>query len=244
MELSGKIILVTGATAGIGEEFVKMLHSNNQVIALGRSQEKLQDLQGKFKGIAVIKADLATISGIESAAEQILQQFGRLDVLINNAAVQYTAAFNSSLFKEKTIIEEVHANFLAPCILVARLLPLLSSRGERSVVFNVNSGLAITPKTSSAVYCATKAALDSFSVSLGYQLEKTGIRVLQAFLPLVDTDMTQGRGDGKLTANEAVRLMLRGIEKEKTRNYIGKTKLLYWIHRIFPGLAASIMKNS
>lgn len=212
MKLSEKTILVTGATSGIGERIVELLFKKNKVIALGRNTDKLQKLQDKFRGIEIIKADLAVIRETEKAAGEILDKFSRLDVLINNAAVQNTPEFNSRDFRHETIISETNINFTSPCILVARLLPIMKNRG---VILNVNSGLAIAPKTGSAVYCATKAALDSFSVSLGYQLENTGIRVLQAFLPLVETGMTAGRGSGKLSAQEAARLMIRGIEREK-----------------------------
>ena len=108
---------------------------------------------------------------------------------------------------------------------------------------NVNSGLALAPKTSSAVYCATKAALNSFSNSLGYQLEKTNIRVLQAFMPLVDTPMTEGRGAGKITAAEAAETLLNGLTREDPITDVGKVRLLRILLRLSPNLARKIMKR-
>lgn len=75
----------------------------------------------------------------------------------------------------------------------------------------MSSGLALYPKTGAAVYCATKAALHSFSQSLRYQLEKTPVRVVEVILPLVETPMTEGRGRGKISAAQAVDAMVTGL---------------------------------
>ena len=100
------------------------------------------------------------------------------------------------------------------------------------------------PARTSAVCCATKAALDSFSRSLSYQLEDTNINVVQALLPLVDTGMTTGRGRGKLTAAKAAEDILLGIEQGIAINDIGKVKILRILMRLAPSLARKIMKSS
>ena len=86
--------------------------------------------------------------------------------------------------------------------------------------------------------------MDVFSRSLGYQLEQTNIRVLQAFLPLVDTPMTHGRGTGKLTAQRAAQDIVLGIEQGKRINNIGKVKLLRVLLALTPRLARNVMKRS
>jgi len=123
------------------------------------------------------------------------------------------------------------------------LLPILN-KGHDAVILNVNSALGLVPKRSSAIYCATKSALNTFSQSLRYQLVDSKVEVLQAFLPLVDTAMTAGRGSSKMTPDNAARLMLVGIEKKVANHAIGKTKLLFFINSIAPFLAKSIMRNS
>ena len=132
-----------------------------------------------------------------------------------------------------SIEREVAINFTAICRLTARLLTALKASQE-SAVLNVNSGLALAPKTTSAVYCASKAALENFSRSLRYQLEGTSVTVLQAFLPLVETPMTEGRGSGKMAASDAATAILSGLENGTTENYIGKSKLLAVLMRIVP----------
>jgi short-subunit dehydrogenase involved in D-alanine esterification of teichoic acids len=122
------------------------------------------------------------------------------------------------------------------------LLPALA-HNNKAAILNINSGLALAPKTSSAIYCATKGALNIFSQSLRYQLEDTNINVHQAFLPLVDTAMTVGRGENKVTAEEAARAIIQGLEKNIQDHDIGKVKLLRVLLRLAPSMAQKIMKK-
>ena len=117
-------------------------------------------------------------------------------------------------------------------------------QSDRAMIVNINSGLALAPKTESAVYCATKAALNTFSQSLGYQLEETNVTVKQAFLPLGDTAMTKGRGSGKLPPDKVAADIIDGMASNRTSIDIGKVKALRLIQRVAPGLAASIMRRS
>ena len=94
------------------------------------------------------------------------------------------------------------------------------------------------------MYCATQGAVNVFTQSLRYQLEDTNIRVLQAFMPLVDTPMTAGRGDGKLSAAQAAERLIHGIEKEIADHDIGKVKLLRALMCLSPPLARRIMKRA
>ena len=126
------------------------------------------------------------------------------------------------------------------------LLPALMKNEkshERTIILNINSGLGFVPKTSSAVYCATKAALDIFSQSLSYQLEQTNVRVQQAFLELVDTPMTAGRGTNKMSPKLAAQKIIYGIENDISINNIGKVKLLRVLLRLVPSIAKRIMKK-
>lgn len=163
--------------------------------------------------------------------------------MINNAAIQHTPKFLDDDFRFETIAQEINTNFHSICSLIYLLLPNMLDEKQRAIILNVNSGLSLAPKTNSAIYCATKGALNIFSWSLRYQLEPTNVRVLQAMLPLVDTAMTTGRGSGKITPDAAATSLIRGIEKEIEENFIGKTKLLRHIYDLSPSLARRILKK-
>jgi uncharacterized oxidoreductase len=107
----------------------------------------------------------------------------------------------------------------------------------------INSGLAIAPKTGSAVYCATKAALASFGRSIGYQLASRRVLVTQAYLPLVDTALSAGRGRGKMSAATAAREIIAGMEAEIRDHHIGQVRWLWRVFRVSPALARRIMRH-
>lgn len=243
MKLVNKRIIITGGTSGIGLELVSQLSSNNEVIVISRSAELSRALPNEANAVGVFQADLANQSELVSVADNIAARYTYIDVLINNAAIQNTQEFNSEEFVFGDIRREVDINFTAICQLTYLMLPLLL-KGDESAIVNINSGLALSPKRSSAIYCATKGAINIFSQSLGFQLSKTNIQVQQAFLPLVETTMTKGRGGSKLTANKAAKSIIHGIEQGKAVNDIGKVKMLRLIVRLFPSVAANIMRNS
>jgi len=241
VELEGKIIVLTGATSGIGKEIFKKLAIKNKLIVISRHGEDLKCQSNS--NIWGFNCDFSKPFEVEQVADQVIKQFPQIDILINNAAIQYTPQFLDSDFAIETVERETMINFVSVCRLIHFLMPSMLKQ-SRSIILNVNSGLGLIPKTTSAVYCATKAALNSFSISLSYQLEETNIRVLQAFMPLVDTPMTHGRGKGKITAEFAAEALIEGIKKEKKSNDIGKVKILRFLLNFAPFIAVRIMKRT
>lgn len=241
MNLRRRNIVITGGTTGIGLELVRQLHKENRLLVIASNEERLEQLTREFPSVMTCRANLAQLSDVEAAAGAARRDFDRIDVLINNAAVQYTPTFIEEDFDYASIQREVTVNFTAVCALISLLLPLLIHDQEAAIV-NVNSGLGLMPKKNSAVYCATKAAVNVFSQSLRHQLEDTNVRVLQSFVPLVDTAMTTGRGTDKLSPAEAASAMLRGIELDIEDNDIGKIRTLRSLIRFAPGIARKIMK--
>ena len=243
MKSTGKHIVITGGTSGIGLELVKQLHEGNDISIIARPSSNLDHLRSNYQEVSVFEADLSDLKAVEKAADQIVKTDKNVDIVINNAAVQHTSHFLDDDFRFETIKREIDINFTSVCTLVYLLLPSLL-KSTPSIILNVNSGLALAPKTSSAVYCATKGALNIFSQSLRYQLEETNVEVKQVFLPLVDTAMTEGRGRGKLSAQRAASEIIAGLSVADSVVDVGKVRLLRIIQRLSPSLASKIMKAS
>jgi len=243
MHLLKKNIVITGGTSGIGRQLVDKLAADNQLIVMGRDALKLNELSNQYPTISTYLCDLADLDSVEQVADQMTKNNPSIDVLINNAAVQFTPKFMDNDFRFESIKYEITVNLTAICYLIYLLLPSLTNESRRAIILNVSSALGMVPKTNSAIYCATKGGLNILSQSLNYQFEGSNIRVLQAILALVDTPMTAGRGQAKMTAEHAASAIIDGIEHEIKKNFIGKAKLLNTIHYLFPPLAHKILKK-
>ena len=149
MKLSDKHIVITGGASGIGLELVRQLQPENSVTVIARSSRHLEQLRNDFPELNVIEADLANLETVANAADQLAKSDKSIDILINNAAVQYTPHFLDDDFRFETIRREIDINFTSVCTLIYLLLPKLE-KDDPSIIMNVNSGLALAPKTSSA----------------------------------------------------------------------------------------------
>jgi uncharacterized oxidoreductase len=239
-----KTILLTGGTAGIGLALFKQLHSQGHtLIVVARNQENLASLQSSYSNVIIYPCDLSSRLAIESLCEKITQSHPELSIVINNAGIQYTPTFLDDDFSFDSIEHETRVNLLAPVWLAYLLLPGLIEFKKPAAIINISSGLIFAPKTNSAIYCATKAAIHSFSQSLRYQLATTNIHVIEAIMPLVDTTMTAGRGSGKISPESAAQQIIHGINCNRSEIYVGKTKILPLLMRLLPSLVKRIMKR-
>lgn len=247
-KIENKVIVLTGGSSGIGYELVRLLEPKNTIMVIARASSRLQTLAEEFPSVQTFATDLSEPENYRKVTEHILQRTKNIDILINNAAVQYTPSFLDDDFSYATIEREINLNFTAVCALSYLFLPALlhsnTPSTHKPAIVNINSGLALAPKSSSAIYCATKGAMNAFSQSLAYQLEHTNVQVMQAFLPLVDTSMTRGRDSKKLSAEHAAAAIIHGIEKGDRINNIGKVKLLRLLLVIAPAIAKKILKRS
>lgn len=241
MKLQGNKILITGATAGIGEALLNnFLSLGNQVIALGRNEQKLKELAQKDKRIIPSFCDISKAEDLDKLTLFIEQHHPDTNILINNAGIQYNYHFAEEPQLLGKIEQEINVNFLAPLKLIALMLPTLKSNKNAAIV-NVSSGLGLSPKKQAPVYCGTKAGIHIFSKALRYQLEHP--KVFEIIPPLVDTQMTSGRGKGKITPEQLAEEFIAAFRKDKFEVSIGKVKLLKFIKRLSPALADSIMKK-
>jgi short-subunit dehydrogenase involved in D-alanine esterification of teichoic acids len=243
MKATGHKVLITGATSGIGlalaEKFTAL---GNTVIATGRSKEKLALLAQKIPQLITFCCDLASREGIDELIIFIEREHQDLNILVNNAGIQYNYDFLSSSQITYKIDHEIKTNLIAPLQLCALLIPLLQLKPEAAII-NISSGLAIAPKKTAPVYCGTKAGIHIFSQALRFQLENSAIKVFEIIPPLVDTPMTAGRGKNKISPQALVEEFWPYFLNNTYEIYIGKARLLNLIYRLSPALALKIMKN-
>jgi uncharacterized oxidoreductase len=231
-------VLITGGTSGIGLALAKrFLTQGNAVIVTGTNAQKAEAVKRELPTLTVELADMRD----RQALEKLVYRYPDINILVNNAGIQYNYEFADSAIELEHITTELDINLTAPLHLTKLLLPQLLSHPTAAII-NVTSGLGIVPKQSAPVYCASKAALHSFTKTLRWQLEGTSVRVFEIIPPLVDTAMTHGRGRGKITPEALVEEFWRDFKHDRYEIRIGKTKLLFVLQRLMPSLADRIMR--
>ena len=237
MQLSGKSILVTGGTDGIGAALARALRGRGAAVILsGRMPERIAALRAE--GFDVIAADLSSLAGVEDLLDGLGER--AIDVLVNNAGAMITHDFRQGEPPVDRIDPGIFLNLHAPIHLVTRLMPRLRARPAAMVV-NVTSGLAIAPNGGGPLYCATKAALRTYTMALRHQLRDTPVHVLEALPPLVDTRMNAGRDMAMMSATDCARQIVRAMERDAAEANVGLVKLLRLVYAISPALARRIM---
>lgn len=184
MKLTGQTILITGGGSGIGLALAEALQKRgNEVIVAGRSHAKLE--AARSKGLKVLTVDMTREQSIREFAAEALKQYPALSAVIHNAGIMVNEKLTSR-DNSQTAIDTVATNFLGPVLLTNALLPHFLKR-KSGWIMTVTSGLAYLPLALTPTYCATKAALHSYTQSLRYQLQGTGIEVKELAPPYVRT---------------------------------------------------------
>ena len=189
MITSGNTVLITGGASGIGLALAEaFLHLGNQVLICGRRGDRLQAAQDALPGLHTRLCDVADAAERRQLATWAASTFPNLNILVNNAGIQRAIDFRQGPDALVQVESEIATNFEAPIHLSALFIPHLSAQPHAAIV-NVTSGLAFVPSAMFPVYCATKAALHSFSRTLRHQLRNTPIMVFEIVPPLVDTEL-------------------------------------------------------
>ena len=194
MRTTGNTILITGGGTGIGRGLAEAFHAlGNHVIIAGRRRQVLDETTAANPGMASLVLDIQDPAGIRAFAAEVTAKHPALNVLINNAGVmrfERIAAQADHLADAEAVVA---TNLLGPIRLTAALLPTLRKQ-PHSAIINVSSGLAFVPMAPTPTYCATKAALHSYTQSLRYQLQGT-TEVIELIPPYVATHLSDGAAD-------------------------------------------------
>jgi uncharacterized oxidoreductase len=189
MTYENRTILITGGATGIGfalaERFVR---ANNRVIVCGRREEALAAARARVPGLHIVRADVSSAQERVALVERVTREHPELDVLVNNAGIQNYPPPLTQAQDWSQHAHEIETNLGAPMHLAMLFMPHLLSRPEAAIL-NVSSGLAFTPIAGVATYCATKAALHSFSLSLRAALTHTRVSVVEIIPPAVNTEL-------------------------------------------------------
>ena len=236
MRLTGRTILITGGSAGIGLAFaLKFLDLGNEVIVTGRRQAVLDEVKARHPSLHTIQSDIADPMQIVALAARVKAEFPKLDVLMNNAGVGAAMNLKAPASDLAALTSEVDINLGGVIRTTSALIDILTV--NRGTIINVSSGLAFVPLPSNAIYSATKAAVHSYTQSLRFQLEESGVEVIELMPPAVRTALTDEFAEhdiSMISTEELVKLSFTALRSGKVEIRPGQSRQLAFMRRLAP----------
>lgn len=241
MNLKNNTILITGGTSGIGLELARqLLQLGNTVIITGRDQSKLNSTKQMLPGIYTVQSDVSNPQEIITLYERVTYEFPNLNMLINKAGIMRKIDLHDRGRDLEDITREIQTNLAGPIRMVQQFLPHLKKQKKATIV-NVSSGLAFIPLPISPIYCATKAALHSYTLSLRVQLKNTNITVFELAPPGTETPLFRGEftkddlgGMKGMDVETLSKRTIAGLQKDNLEIRPGLSSVLQLMSRIAP----------
>jgi uncharacterized oxidoreductase len=249
MKLKNNTILITGGSSGIGLGLAKaFLQRDNTVIVTGRNVEKLEKVKVENPGLITMACDVSNPKEIHSLQNTIEKEYPELNILINNAGVMKTINLQNTGMSDEELTKELDINVKGTIWMNDAFLPLLKEKTNAASV-SVSSGLAFAPLPISPVYCASKSAVHSYTVSLRAQMKNTGIKVFELAPPATATELlgtfdpNDMEGTKPMTVDQLVAAFLKGFEKDKLEILPGQASQLKFMSRFFPGVINKVLSK-
>ncbi|MGZ3726401.1 MAG: SDR family NAD(P)-dependent oxidoreductase [Pseudobdellovibrio sp.] len=220
--LNEKVILITGASSGIGEAAARAFSAEGaKVMLAARREDRLKKLAAELNCSYTV-ADVRTDAG--ALVKKTLATFGRIDVLVNNAGLGYYKNFSEQSWEQTE--ETIAVNLTGALSVVHHVLPVMLKQNSGTIV-NVSSVLGKRPMAGFASYCATKYALHGFSDSLRKELKNTGIRVCHFCPRATATEFFEKPIPGADSAEKVAKALIHTVVKQKSEHIMSLTEKFF-----------------
>lgn len=230
--MTRKVVLITGGTSGIGLALAEAFMEQGAAVAVcGRSQEALDRFSRTFPEALAVQADVTDERARTAMLDAVVERFGRLDVLVNNAGMFGERHFVGDPDASDGLDEEIALNLTAPIHLTAEVLgrwPAIDA-----LIF-VTSGFALVSPARAPTYGAAKAGLHGFAEGLRRQLAGSGTHVLELVPPTTDTPMTAGVEGDKVPPAQVAAVTLKALAQRQAMALPGPARWLPLLLRIAP----------
>lgn len=223
MELKNKKVLITGGSAGIGKSLIAELAGRGvkDIAVVGRRKEPMDALQSEFKSVnfLTIQGNVSKTEDLEKAIASINEEWGELDILINNAGV-VSAGLLSEL-SDEDIINQININVTGLVLLTKKALPLLM-KSKEGAIMNISSGYGYIAMPFYSVYAATKAAVGQFSDAMRRELHQYPLHVMTVYPSATDTAMMKTAKVGEMdTPEEVAKASVEGLLNKEINVLLG-----------------------
>ncbi|MBF6327961.1 SDR family NAD(P)-dependent oxidoreductase [Nocardia transvalensis] len=217
--VSGRVVLVTGASHGIGKATVRKLGAAGaEVLLVARSLEDLEQVAGEITAAGgtahVYPADLTDMDATDRLGRELLGTHGHVDVLINNAGKSIRRTLDKSYDRFHDYTRTIDVNYLGPVRLLLTLLPSMRERREGHIVNLSTWGLRMPPAPGWSAYGASKAAFDMWLRTVATEIAADNVTTTSIYMPLVHTRMSAPTDFGNmpgLTAEEAADVVCHAV---------------------------------
>lgn len=251
-----KVVWITGASSGIGKELALQYAASGAVVVLSaRNRAKLQEVAEQCKNAFVLPLDLADSVNFNALVQQVVAQFGHIDILVNNGGNSQRATADDTDIEVARQLMEI--NYFGPVALTKAVLPIMKKQGSGHIVVvsSIAGKFGFYLRSS---YSAAKHALHGFFDSLRLEEERNGIKVTIVCPGKIQTNMSvnalkadgskhaimdRSQGEG-MPAAECARKMIVAINQNKEEVLIGgKETLAVKIRRLSPKLFGKIIRK-
>lgn len=249
MQFSGKKVLITGGSIGIGLQLAKQfLAEGAQVMVCARNQSALEAAKKDNPALEIARCDVTKLDQVQLLLEKVKALFGGIDILINNAAIFRRFNILDDNYPLEKQLEEIDINLKGP-VQVTNIFLKELLKSDAPVIINLTSALGYVPMSAAQIYSATKAAINSWTASLRHQLRHTNAKVVLLSPPVVDTRMNVNNpgteGMKKISPERFAELTFRGLKKGKDEILVKPINSMKLLSRIMPGqVFKQINKNS
>lgn len=216
------IIIVTGASRGIGREIAKNLALNNNIVIANynKSEEQAYSLKRESENIDIYKADVSKREEVKQMIEYVLNKYGKIDVLINNAGISKNKLFTDITDDEWKKI--INTNLYSAFCVTQEVVPNMI-HNKQGCIINISSVWGIVGASCETAYAVTKAGIDAMTKSLAKELGPSNIRVNSIAPGIIDTDMN------KDLSIEDIENIKNEIPLERIGKTIDISKCVQWL---------------
>jgi len=244
MRLGGNTILITGGGTGIGLSLANAFVDHGSTVAIcGRRQEKLDEACRAVPGLKAYRCDVSLADDRAKLFDSLQCDGLRVNVLINNAAnMRRFDLRHPEQIDHDALLSDLHANLLAPIELTNLFLPTLRKEPGATII-NISSPGGVVPVAHFPIYCASKAALNSYTLTLRHQLAGE-VSVVLILPPSVETAMMQQVELKKVSTEDFTKEAIAGLARGQEEIWVGEAKILRFLERVAPRWTFRLVNRS
>ena len=217
-----KIVLITGASRGIGRAIAKQLAQKGyKIIAnYNRSEEQAKKLQEENDNIDIYRADVSKRDEVKNMVKYAINKYGKIDILINNAGISENKLFTDVTDDDwnRVITNNLYSTFCVTQEVITNMI-----HEKQGCIINISSVWGIVGASCESIYSITKAGIDAMTKSLAKELGPSNIRVNSIAPGIIDTDMNKGLSD------EEIENIKNEIPLERIGQTIDIAKCVNWL---------------